>query len=95
MRYPFEKLFLICTGKRCNDENNGADRGELIQQELKKHNKKLGRKPIVRVCAVSCLDLCDFGPNIVVEPGHTVHSGLTIQTARALYDREMGDDVHS
>lgn len=91
MRYPFEKLFLVCTGKRCNDEKNGLNRGELIREELKDHNKQLGRKPTVRVCAVSCLDLCDYGPNMVVEPGHTVHSGLDRQAARKVYDEEMGD----
>jgi (2Fe-2S) ferredoxin len=91
MRYPFEKLFLVCTGKRCNDEKNGRDRGELIREELKDHNKQLGRKPTVRICAVSCLDLCDYGPNMVVEPGHTVYSGLNRERARNVYDSEMGD----
>jgi (2Fe-2S) ferredoxin len=91
MKYPFEKLFLICTGKRCNDEENGADRGELLREELKEHNKKLGRKSSVRICAVSCLDLCEHGPNMVVEPGHTIYSHLKRSRARAVYDGETGD----
>lgn len=87
MKYPFQKLFLICTGERCNDEK----RGEEIRAELKELNKKLGRKPTVRICAVSCLDLCDYGPNMVVEPAGTVYSHLNRKTARAVYDGEMGD----
>ncbi|HEU4522225.1 MAG TPA: (2Fe-2S) ferredoxin domain-containing protein [Thermoanaerobaculia bacterium] len=83
MRYPFEKLFLVCTGDRC--------RGDEIRAELKEHNKKMGRKPTVRICAVSCLDLCDYGPNIVVEPDGTVYSHLDRKRARAVYDGEMGD----
>jgi predicted metal-binding protein len=61
MKYPFEKLFLVCTGARCNDEKHGDERGEKIREVLKDHNKRLGRKATVRICAVSCLDLCDHG----------------------------------
>jgi len=87
MKYPFEKLFLVCTGARCNLDG----RGEVIRALLKDHNKDLGRKPTVRICAVSCLDLCDHGPNMVVQPGGTVYAHLTPETARAVYDGEMGD----
>jgi (2Fe-2S) ferredoxin len=90
-RYPFEKLFLVCTGARCNDAERGEERGERIREELKDHNKAMGRKPTVRVCAVSCLDMCDDGPNMVVEPGHHLYSHLNRSSARAVYDSEMGD----
>jgi (2Fe-2S) ferredoxin len=91
MRYPFQKLFLVCTGPRCSVERDGPDSGAAIQAELKDANKKLGRKPTVRVCSVSCLDLCDHGPNMIAEPDGTVYSHLTRATARAAYDGEMGD----
>lgn len=91
MKYPFQKLFLVCTGARCNNPDRGEEAGACIQEELKKHNKKLGRKPTVRVCTVSCLDLCDHGPNMVVQPGGTVYSHLNRTTARAVYDGETGD----
>lgn len=63
----------------------------MIRAELKDRNKKLGRKPTVRVCSVSCLDLCDYGPNIIVQPEGTVYSHLTRETARRVYAAEMGD----
>lgn len=91
MRYPFEKHFLVCTGARCNDERRGGERAELIRDELKDHNTKLGRKPTVRVCAVSCLDLCDFGPNIIAWPEGTVYSHLDRSKGRRVYDAVMGD----
>ncbi len=91
MKYPFEKLFLVCTGERCNHEKHGEERGERIREELKSHNKSLGRKATIRICAVSCLDLCDYGPNMVVQPGGTAYSGLNRSTARAVYDGETGD----
>ncbi|HEX7153384.1 MAG TPA: (2Fe-2S) ferredoxin domain-containing protein [Thermoanaerobaculia bacterium] len=83
MNYPFDKLFLVCAGKRC--------RGEAIQEELKALNKQLGRKPDVRVVQVSCLDLCDHGPNMVVQPGGAVYSHLDHLTAAEVYLGEMGD----
>jgi len=91
MKYPFNPLLLVCTGARCNDEARGDERGEKIREELKDHNKKLGRKGTVRICAVSCLDLCDYGPNMVAQPGGTVYSALNRQTARSVYDAETGD----
>ena len=91
MKYPFEKLFLICTGARCNDLAKGDERGERIREELKDHNKIMGRKPAVRVCAVSCLDFCDYGPNMIVHPSGEIHTRLNRALARNVYDAEMGD----
>lgn len=81
MKYPFEKHFLVCMGSRC--------RGEEIQESLKDYNKQKGRKPIARVCRVSCLDLCDHGPNMIVDG--IVYSHLTKDSARSVYDGVMGD----
>jgi (2Fe-2S) ferredoxin len=91
MKVPYEKLFLVCVGKRCSAEDRGKECGERIQEELKAHNKSLGRKRTVRVCQVSCLDLCDHGPNMVVHPEGTVYGHLDRETARAVYDGETGD----
>jgi (2Fe-2S) ferredoxin len=92
MKYPFEKHFLICTGARCNDLKHGDQRGELIRDELKDLNKSLGRKPTVRICAVSCLDLCDDGPNMIAWPGGELFSHLDVEKAKAAYSKVMGDE---
>ena len=91
MRYPFEKHFLVCIGGRCGNPDRGIERGEFIHAELKGHNKKMGRKPLVRVCTVSCLDLCDHGPNMIVEGN--VFSHLTRETALQVYAGVMGDGL--
>ncbi len=88
MKYPLKHV-LVCIGEHCNDPARGEERGECIQAELKDLNRKLGRKPTVRVCKVSCLDLCDYGPNMIIEG--TVYSHLTRETAKAAYAGEMGD----
>lgn len=91
MKYPFQKHILVCTGARCNDKKHGDDRGEVIRDELKDLNKKLGRKPLVRVCAVSCLDLCDDGPNMIAYPGGTLYSHLDLQKAMRAYAEATAD----
>jgi len=88
MKYPFEKHFLICTGKSCN--KNGE--GEEIRETLKDLNKSLGRKPTVRVCGVSCLDLCDDAPNMLVWPEGDVYSHLNERDAIRVYHKVMGDE---
>lgn len=89
MRYPFDKHVLVCTGARCSDPERGIERGEVIRDTLKDLNKKLGRKATVRVCSVSCLDLCDHGPNMIIDGD--VYSHLTRELATAAYEGAMGD----
>ncbi len=91
MKYPFEKHFLVCTGERCNNENRGIERGQFIRDELKDLNGSMKRKSVVRVCSVSCLDLCDHGPNMIVEPDGDVYSHLTRELAKEVYSGVMGD----
>ena len=91
MKYPFDKLFLVCIGARCSDMKHGEQRGECIAEDLKAWNKALGRKANVRVCRVSCFDLCDHGPNMVAHPEGTVYSHLNLEKARAAYAAVMGD----
>lgn len=93
MKYPFEKHFLICTGARCNDVNkHGEQRGEIVREHLKDLNKERGRKPTVRICAVSCLDLCDEGPNMIAYPGGDLFSHVDVEGAKKIYATVMGDE---
>src|SRR2546423_12850043 len=89
MRYPFQKQFLVCTGPRYGNPDRGEERGDCIKAELKDLNKGLGRKPTVRICGVSCLDLCDHGPNMIVDG--IVYSHLTRERAKDVYRGVMGD----
>lgn len=90
MKYPFEKHIVICTGGRCNAKDRGEDGGESIRHDLKSLNREMGNKPTIRVCAVSCLDLCDYGPNMIVWPEGTVYSHLDRESARRAYLGEIG-----
>ena len=90
MKYPFDRHIVVCTGGRCNGEERGDDRGERIRRDLKDLNRRLGHKPTIRVCSVSCLDLCDYGPNMIVWPEGTVYAHLDRDSARRAYLGEIG-----
>jgi (2Fe-2S) ferredoxin len=91
MKLPYQKHILVCTGPRCSNPDRGEERGECIRDDLKVLNKALGRKPTVRVCGVTCLDLCEHGPNMVVYPEADVYSHLDRESARRVYAAVMGD----
>ena len=92
MKYPRQRIFFVCGGPRCNNPDRGEERGEVIREDLKALNKSMGRKWAARVCTTSCLDLCDFGPNMVVYPEDRVYSHLNREKAKAVYHGEMGDE---
>lgn len=91
MKYPLEHLFLVCIGPRCNAEARGIERGDPIRVELKEQTRVKGRKGSVRVCGVTCLDLCNFGPIMVAQPSGNVYSHLTTEDATRAYEGECGD----
>lgn len=90
-KFPFVQHVLVCTGPRCTDAKHGMDGGEGIRAMLKDHNRALGRKPLVRVCGVSCLDMCDVGPNLVEWPGGRVWTRLDRERALLAYEEATGD----
>lgn len=85
-RFPYQRHFLVCTGKACNKDGSGDE----IRGQLKDLNKSLGRKSTVRVCAVSCLDLCDYAPNMLVWPEGEVFSHVSLKDAVRAYHEVSG-----
>ncbi|MDO8461382.1 MAG: (2Fe-2S) ferredoxin domain-containing protein [Deltaproteobacteria bacterium] len=63
----FQKYLLICENKR--DEGQCcAPEGEKIRELLKDKIKALGLKSQVRVSRAGCLDVCKWGPNVLLMP---------------------------
>jgi (2Fe-2S) ferredoxin len=91
MKYPVADLFLVCIGPRCNGEAREACAGDTIRASLKDHNAASGRKKSARVCGVSCLDMCNFGPNMIAARSGNFYAHLTPASAARAYDGEMGD----
>lgn len=43
-------------------------------------------KSVARACSTSCLDLCEHGAAVVLEPDHVVYGGVTLADVDAIAD---------
>ncbi len=69
MRYV--RHIFICTNKRKEDDPKGscAQKGsEEIRDLFKKELHARGLKTKVRANKAGCLDVCEYGPNVVIYP---------------------------
>ncbi len=77
---PFRERFLfVCTNRRKEDDPRGscaAKGSEKIADDLKLAIGKLGAAKRIRACKSSCLDLCESGVSIVVEPDHVAYGNV-------------------
>lgn len=83
--FPYERHVLVCVGPRCTERGGG----EETRKDLKARNKEQGLKGRVRVCGVTCLDLCELGPNVVVWPSGETFHGVDGARAREIYDEAV------
>jgi (2Fe-2S) ferredoxin len=76
---PYKKTVFVCTNKReggrvaCANPGRGGDE---ICASLKDAVKHMGLKGQIRIARSGCLDLCEKGPNLFVEPGGTWYCGI-------------------
>jgi (2Fe-2S) ferredoxin len=75
-----ERYLFVCTNRRKDDDPKGscaAKGSEKIADDLKAAIAKLGAQRKIRSCKSSCLDLCELGATIIVEPDHVVYGRVT------------------
>lgn len=76
-----DRYVFICTNRRedGNPKGSCAQKGsEALVKEMKAELLRLGGAMSVRACASGCLDLCEVGAAIVVEPDHVVYGAVTL-----------------
>jgi (2Fe-2S) ferredoxin len=77
-----QRYLFVCINRRPDDNPKGscaAKGSEAIVPALKEALAKLGvAKDVVRACSSSCLDMCETGVSIVVEPQHVVYGAVTM-----------------
>jgi len=69
MRYA--RHIFICTNRRMDDDPKGScgQKGsEEIRDLFKKELHQRGLKTKVRANKAGCLDVCEYGPNVVIYP---------------------------
>ena len=84
------RYLFVCTNERPPTAPKGscAARGALpLHAQLKRRLQERGLAELeVRACRSSCLDLCEHGPTIVVEPDHFVYARVTNEDVAEIVD---------
>jgi len=79
---PFRDRYLfVCINRRAEDDPKGscaAKGSETLADALKTALAKLGVAKQVRACRSSCIDLCESGVSIVVEPDHVAYGRVKL-----------------
>lgn len=84
-----ERYLFVCINRRDADNPKGscaAKGSEEIAKELKDALVKRGAHKRIRACTSSCLDLCESGASIVVEPDHVVYGNVTLADVGEIAD---------
>jgi (2Fe-2S) ferredoxin len=85
-----ERYLFVCTNRRedGNPKGSCAQKGsEELLKRLKGALLERGlAKSAARACSASCLDLCEFGASIVLEPEHVVYGNVTLDDVEAIAD---------
>ena len=77
---PYLKHIYVCVNKRDPGRSSCANSaGEDIREKLKGFVNSSGLKGKVRVSGSGCMDLCDKGANVMVEPDHIWYHNVTLQ----------------
>ena len=75
-----ERYLFVCTNRREDGHPKGscaAKGSEALVKQLKESLLRVGAARAVRACSSSCLDMCEAGAAILMEPEHVVYGNVT------------------
>jgi NADP-reducing hydrogenase subunit HndC len=75
----------ICHGKSCSERGRPDEAKKYFKARIKEH----GLKQEIRACTSSCLDLCDYGPNMVIYPEGTWYSGVKESDWQEIFESHL------
>lgn len=90
----YDKHIFICTNERKNStrkscgEAHGLELVAKFKEELKTRNIDLK----IRVQKSGCLDICDFGPTLVVYPEGIFYVGVTTLDVNEIIEEHLLND---
>jgi (2Fe-2S) ferredoxin len=76
-----ERYFFVCTNRREEGHPKGSCAAKGSEELIKELKASLLRHQLagrMRACSSSCLDLCEIGASIVVEPEHVAYGHVTV-----------------
>src|SRR4051812_26809975 len=84
-KLPYIRHLFICSGKSCSKRGNPEEAKSFFKDRIKEHDLKAE----LRACTCSCLDHCDFGPNMVVYPEGVWYSAVQPADWDEIFDSHL------
>ncbi len=85
-----KRYLFVCINRRGEDNPKGccaAKDSEEVYRALKEQIAARGLAKLdARVCTSSCLDQCDTGVTVLVEPDHFFYGGVTVADVQEIVD---------
>ena len=100
---PYKRQIYVCINNRNGESPScGYSGGEDIAEDLKKIAKDMNLKGKLRVARSGCMDLCAFGPNMMIWPEGLWYMKVTnedipqiVQTYMKLEEADQTKEVGS
>ncbi len=86
---PYQRMIFVCMNASHEGEQRpvcASASSEAVLKTLKEEIKKRGLQGKVRALKSGCLDLCEKGPNLIVYPEGTLHTGVSSQNIPQLIE---------
>lgn len=91
----YDKHVFVCINQRAPGaarKSCGEAHGLTLIDGLKKELSKRGIKEKIRIQKAGCLDICDFGPTLVIYPQGTFYVNVQVEDIPELIEKEFVED---
>jgi (2Fe-2S) ferredoxin len=92
----YKKHIFICTNQRAADAAKpscGEERGMELVSEFKRQIKAKGLNVDIRAQKTGCLDVCDFGPALVVYPEGVFYGHVALSDVTEIVESHLVNDI--
>lgn len=82
-----ERYLFVCTNRRPDDHPKGSCAARGSEELLKEIKAELLRGKLAdrfRACGATCLDACENGAAVLLEPDHVILDGVTLADVPAI-----------
>ena len=87
---PYARQLHVCINNRNGESKScGYDGSEEVVEELRKVTKERNLKGKVRVVRSGCLDVCAFGPNMMIWPEGLWYMKVTKEDVPQIVDKYL------
>ena len=90
----YKKHIFICTNQRADGERVccGEQTGLELVRHFKKELKDRGLNKTMRAQKAGCMDICEYGPNVVVYPDGVFYGGVHPEDVNEIVEKHLLND---